>query len=36
MKKLINEPQNFVEESIKGLVKSHPDIYALAKLTKNL
>ncbi len=31
MKKLINEPQNFVEESIQGLVKSHPDIYAFAK-----
>ena len=31
MKKIINEPINFVEESIDGLVKSHPDIYAIAK-----
>ncbi len=31
MKKIINEPINFVEESIDGLVKSHPDIYAMAK-----
>ena len=30
MKKIINEPSNFVEESIEGLVKSHPDIYAFA------
>jgi len=30
MKKIINEPGNFVEESIAGLVKSHPDIYAFA------
>ena len=27
MKKIINEPSNFVEESIEGLIKSHPDIY---------
>tara|TARA_B100000686_G_scaffold290597_1_gene318054 strand:+ start:32 stop:1027 length:996 start_codon:yes stop_codon:yes gene_type:complete len=31
MKKIINKPINFVEESIDGLVKSHPDIYAIAK-----
>tara|TARA_Y100001970_G_scaffold235871_1_gene295158 strand:+ start:1180 stop:2175 length:996 start_codon:yes stop_codon:yes gene_type:complete len=31
MKKLINNPANFVEESIDGLIKSHPDVYALAK-----
>ena len=31
MKKLINNPENFVEESIDGLIKSHPNIYALAK-----
>ncbi len=31
MKKIINEPKNFVEESIEGLVKSHPEIYAFAK-----
>ena len=31
MKKIINNPSNFVEESIDGLIKSHPDVYALAK-----
>ena len=31
MKKIINKPSNFVEESIDGLIKSHPDVYALAK-----
>ncbi len=31
MKKIINNPGNFVEESIDGLIKSHPDIYAMAK-----
>ena len=31
MKKIINNPSNFVEESINGLIKSHPNIYALAK-----
>ncbi len=31
MKKIINDPGNFVEESIEGLVKSHPDIYSFAK-----
>ncbi len=31
MKKIINNPSNFVEESIDGLIKSHPEIYALAK-----
>ena len=36
MKKIINEPSNFVEESIEGLVKSHPDIYAFAKDNKRV
>jgi len=31
MKKIINSPSKFVEESIDGLIKSHPDVYALAK-----
>ena len=31
MKKIINNPSNFVEESIDGLIKSHPDVYAFAK-----
>ena len=31
MKKIINNPSNFVEESIDGLIKSHPDVYSLAK-----
>ena len=31
MKKIINKPSNFVEESIDGLIKSHPDVYTLAK-----
>ena len=30
MKKIINNPSNFVEESIQGLVVSHPDIYSFA------
>ena len=30
MKKIINKPSDFVEESIDGLVKSHPDVYAFA------
>ena len=30
MKKIINDPSNFVEESIQGLVVSHPDIYSFA------
>ena len=30
MKKIINKPSDFVEESIKGLVVSHPDIYSFA------
>ena len=36
MKKIINEPSNFVEESIEGLVKSHPDIYSFAKDNKRV
>ena len=31
MKKIINNPSDFVEESIDGLIKSHPDVYAMAK-----
>jgi len=31
VKKIINNPSNFVEESIDGLIKSHPDVYILAK-----
>ena len=31
MKKIINNPSDFVEESIDGLIKSHSDVYALAK-----
>ena len=31
MKKIINNPSDFVEESIDGLIKSHPDVYAFAK-----
>ena len=30
MKKIINNPSDFVEESIEGLVVSHPDIYSFA------
>ena len=30
MKKIINNPSDFVEESIQGLVLSHPDIYSFA------
>tara|TARA_B100000700_G_scaffold87736_1_gene98793 strand:+ start:700 stop:1695 length:996 start_codon:yes stop_codon:yes gene_type:complete len=31
VKKIINNPSDFVEESIDGLIKSHPDVYAMAK-----
>tara|TARA_Y100000996_G_scaffold250851_1_gene197357 strand:+ start:1359 stop:2354 length:996 start_codon:yes stop_codon:yes gene_type:complete len=31
VKKIINKPSDFVEESIDGLIKSHPNVYALAK-----
>tara|TARA_Y100001936_G_scaffold215270_1_gene225572 strand:+ start:78 stop:1073 length:996 start_codon:yes stop_codon:yes gene_type:complete len=31
VKKIINNPSDFVEESIDGLIKSHPDVYAFAK-----
>ena len=31
MKKIINNPSDFVEESIEGFIKSHPNVYALAK-----
>jgi len=30
MKKIINNPSNFVDETIDGLIKSHPNIYSLA------
>ena len=36
MKKIINNPSDFVEESIQGLVKSHPEIYAFAKDNKRV
>jgi len=36
MKKIINNPSDFVEESIDGLVKSHPDIYAFAPDNKRV
>ena len=36
MKKIINNPSNFVEESIEGLVKSHPDIYTFAPDNKRV
>jgi len=36
MKKIINKPSDFVEESIEGLVKSHPDIYAFATDNKRV
>ena len=31
MKKIINKPSDFVDETIDGLIRSHPNIYALAK-----
>jgi dihydroxyacetone kinase-like protein len=31
VKKIINKPSDFVDETIDGLIKSHPDVYALAK-----
>ena len=36
MKKIINNPTNFVEESIEGLIKSHPDVYAFAPDNKRV
>ncbi len=36
MKKIINKPSNFVEESIEGLVKSHPEIYSFAPDNKRV
>jgi len=36
MKKIINKPSDFVEESIDGLVKSHPDVYAFAQDNKRV
>ena len=36
MKKIINEPGNFVKESIQGLVASHPNIYSFAKDNDNV
>ena len=36
MKKIINKPSDFVEESIEGLVKSHPDVYSFAKDNKRV
>ncbi|MDC0216170.1 dihydroxyacetone kinase subunit DhaK [Candidatus Pelagibacter sp.] len=36
MKKIINKPSDFVEESIEGLVLSHPEVYAFAKDNKRV
>ena len=36
MKKIINKPADFVEESIEGLIKSHPDTYAFAQDNKRV
>lgn len=36
MKKIINNPSDFVEESIEGLVISHPDIYSFASDNKRV
>ena len=36
MKKIINKPSDFVEESIEGLVVSHPDVYAFATDNKRV
>ena len=36
MKKIINKPSDFVEESIEGLVKSHPNVYSFAKDNKRV
>ena len=36
MKKIINNPSNFVEDSIQGLVVSHPNIYSFAKDNKSV
>jgi len=36
MKKIINKPSDFVEESIEGLVKSHPDVYSFATDNKRV
>ena len=36
MKKIINKPSNFVKESIEGLVRSHPNIYAFSNDNKNV
>jgi dihydroxyacetone kinase-like protein len=36
MKKIINKPSDFVEESIEGLVKSHPEIYSFASDNKRV
>ena len=36
MKKIINKPSDFVEESIEGLVKSHPYVYAFAPDNKRV
>ncbi len=36
MKKIINRASDFVEESIEGLVKSHPDVYSFAPDNKRV
>ena len=36
MKKIINNADNFVEESISGLVKSYPEIYKYSSETNKV
>ena len=36
MKKILNNPDNFVDESISGLVASYPDIYKFSSETKKV
>ena len=36
MKKIINNPIDFVDETLDGLIKSHPNIYSLAPDNKRV
>ena len=36
MKKIINNPDDFVKESINGLVNSHPEIYSFSSETEKV
>ena len=36
MKKIINNPDDFVKESINGLVNSYPDIYNFSSETEKV